>query len=526
MKIAFPPRNDGSFDSLPDNVRKIVIVGANGAGKTRFSNKLENDIKGHTFRLSALRALYERDTPAKRNSDIDRLYARSGAPATLMPESSLELDSLLSILMHDEMINLIGYKVALSSNPQAQMQPTKLDKVISLWQEVFPDNKILIETGKMLFSRRTDDESYSALKLSDGEKAVMYYIGATLYAPKNSVIFIDSPEYFLHPSILQSLWNRIEIMRRDCLFVYTTHDLEFASSRTNATTIWVRSYSPESNTWDYDLLLPQSSLTEEMYLTIIGARKPVMFIEGDGVHSIDSKLYPLVFKDYTVKALGSCNKVIEATRTFNDLNSFHHMDSCGIVDRDRRDAFEVAYLRRKKIMVPDVAEIENILMLEEVVRTVAKSRNRNEDKAFERVRRSLISMFRQDIHQQALLHTRHKVKRTVEYRIDGRFTDIGMLERHLDGLRKEINPRGLYEDFCREFHRYVDTADYRNILRVYNQKSMIPGSNVAALCGLKNKEDYIKTILNILSENGPGAERIRRAVTDCFDLGTDKNEEQ
>ena len=84
----------------------------------------------------------------------------------------------------------------------------------------------------------------------------------------------------------------------------------------------------------------------------MGSRKPVLFIEGDGIHSIDARLYPLLFKDYSVKSLGSCNKVIEATRTFNDLTGF---DSRGIVDRDRRDDKEVAYLRGKRIMVPEVA---------------------------------------------------------------------------------------------------------------------------------------------------------------------------
>ena len=50
--------------------------------------------------------------------------------------------------------------------------------------------------------------------------------------------------------------------------------------------------------------------------------------------------------------------MIEATRTFNDLSAFHHLDSHGVVDRDRRDANEVGYLRQRKVFVPEVAEIE------------------------------------------------------------------------------------------------------------------------------------------------------------------------
>ena len=151
--------------------------------------------------------------------------------------------------------------------------------------------------------------------------------------------------------------------------------------------------------------------------------------------------------DSTVRPLGSCNKVIEATRTFNDLNGFHHLTAQGIVDRDRRDDGEVDYLRRKNILVPDVAEIENMLLLPEIVSAVAASRGRDGSRVAESVRRSVLKMFGKEIDEQALQHTRHRVKRTVEYRVDGRFADIGALEKHISSLTREINPRGMYEQF-------------------------------------------------------------------------------
>lgn len=518
MKILLPLRSDGVRLTINPDTRQLVIVGANGAGKTRFSEFMASKLGSKAFKLSALRALYERRSLDTTPGSIDDLYEKASPASLPDPSFSSQLERLMALLMHDELLNLIGYKLSHANGGSEALSPTRLDKVIELWQEVFPDNKILIETGKLLFSRRLDDEKYTSMKLSAGERAVIYYIGAVLYAPDNAVVFVDSPEMFLHPTVTLSLWNRIELLRPDCNFVYMTHDLEFASSRTDAEVVWVRHYDPSKATWDYDLLPPQSALTEEMYLTIIGARKPVLFIEGDGVHSIDSKLYPLIFRDFTVKSLGSCNKVIEATRTFSDLTGFHHMDSYGIVDRDRRDEQEVKYLRGKKVMVPDVAEIENILILEEVIKTVASRQHKNEQKVFERVKNSIMSQFRHDLRQQALLHTRHRVKRTMEYRVDGRFSNINMLEEHINSLLSEINPRGLYESFCRSFRRYVETDDYSSVLRVYNQKSMLPGCNVAGLCGLKSKDDYIRAILAILREDGRDAERIRKAVMHCFGL--------
>ncbi len=517
MKLSLPALKDGRFDVIDSGGHPVVIIGANGAGKSRFTAQLISSLGDKAFSLSALHGLYVSDADAVKHSSVGKI-CKAGADYGLgRTDNPNELDLLLSQLMHDEMLNLISYKLDKAEGRHAELRRTRLDRVVELWQEIFPGNRILVESGNVLFSRTNADDRYSALRLSDGERAVIYYIAGVLYAPDNAAIFINSPEIFLHPTIMQSLWSRIEMLRPDCTFIYTTHDLDFTSSREDATVVWVRDYDPAAVTWDYGIV-DGKSLTEDVYQAIIGARKPVLFIEGDGVHSIDAKLYPLVFKDFTVKSLGSCNKVIEATRSFNDLSAFHHMDSYGIVDRDRRDAHEVEYLRGKRIMVPEVAEIENILMLEDVIKAVAASRGCNPQRVFNKVSAAVITQFSQALKQQALLHTRHRVKRTVEYRIDGRFNSINMLEDHILKLRDEIAPRKIYDEYCREFRRYVETGDYASILKVYNQKSMLPASNVAALCGLKNKDEYIRAIIDLLSQPGEAAETISRAVRRCFGL--------
>lgn len=518
--ITLPPHSDGSICQIDSTTRRIVVVGANGAGKSRFTARLATDLGERAFVLSALNGIFERSQPSEDSvNGIDQIYSES-AIASLSTAETTQLERLMAMLMRDEMLNLIGYKLQLTENPDARLQATKLDEIIGLWQEIFPGNKILIERGRMLFSSHQGEanDSYSAGKLSAGERAVIYYLGAITYAPQDSVVMVDSPEMFLNPSIMQSVWNRIELLRPDCTFVYTTHDLDFAASRSDATTVWVRSCDATAATWDYAILSPDTAISDEIYAAILGARKPVLFIEGDSKHSIDSKLYSLIFKEFTVKPLGSCNKVIEATRAFNSLNSFHQMDSYGIVDRDRRDEKEVEYLRGKRILVPNVAEVENILMLEGVIRAVAHHCNKDEDRVFGKVKRSIIRQFASDISAQAMLHTRHRVKRTMEYRIDGRFASVEMLEDHMQQLFREINPRGIYDNFLRRFTNYKNDGNYDGILMVYNQKTMLPASNVAGLCGLQNKEEYINTILYILRHGTSDARRISDAIRSCFNL--------
>ena len=88
------------------------------------------------------------------------------------------------------------------------------------------------------------------------------------------------------------------------------------------------------------------------------------------------------------------------------------------------------------------------------------------------------------------------------------------------GIDPEVSARigQGYEDICDRFKSYADTNNYDMVLRVFNEKTMLTQCGVAQMCGLKNKDEYIKTILNILKHNGREAKAIRTAVLKCFGL--------
>ena len=521
MPLTLPPRSGAEPLAIDtDRYRQIVIIGANGAGKTRFARRLGSMLGEQAFRMSALKAAYDRENDDTSPTSVDSQYkAMATASGIIRHDIKGELERIIALMLNEEMTRLLSQKY-LGEKQGKRTPPTRLDRLITAWTEIFPDNRILVERGKLLIGASGSDDIYSSAQLSTGESAVMYYIGASLYAPPSGVVIVESPESFLHPSTMQQVWDKVERLRPDCTFVYVTHDINFATTRGDSKIIWVRGFRPECDSWDYEEVQGTGAISEEMMMAILGARKPVMFIEGDGVNSIDAKLYPMIFDRFTVKSLGSCDRVIEATRTFNSIKGLHNLEAVGIVDRDRRSVEEVNYLRGRRVYVPDVAEIENIFMLEEVIRAVAAHFRRNEDEAFRTVSRRIIKLFDGDLRQQALQHTRHRVKKTVEHRIDGRFANINMLEEHISDLAQAINPRGMYEEICREFRRYVQRGDYHSILRVYNRKSMLSESHVARACGLRSddKREYIRAILNILKDNKAEARRIRTAVYDCFGL--------
>lgn len=520
MNLQLPDRMNGTAASLLENVRQITLIGANGSGKTRFANWLVDKYKNQAFRISALKALFPSTEKNGLAGSIDLLYdAAVETSPFYKKEAPTEFQRLIFLLLHDEFIDLIKYKTQLKlSDEKSDLPDTKFDKVARMWHEVFPNNKLMRDGGKLLFSNDKTEDTFSELRLSDGEKAVLYYIGAVQYAQPNAIIFVDDPEIYIHHSIMQALWNVIEEIRPDCTFVYNTHDIDFVSSRTENVCVWVRNFDIINNTWDYEIVEAGDTLSEELYFDLLGSRKPILFVEGDTSHSIDSKLYSLIFTEYTVKPLGSCNKVIESTRAFNDLQNFHHLDSHGIVDRDRRSDREVQYLRERKIFVPNVAEIENILMLEGVIKAVARWRKKDEAYVFLKVKTAVMHQFKSELRKQALEHVRHRMKRMAAVCIDRRFSDINSLEDHINDLLNELKPRAYYEELCRDFHRYVATGDYNAVLKVFNEKSMLSNSNVAALCGMSNKDAYIRTVLHILKGDSRVANDIRKSIKECFGL--------
>lgn len=523
-QLVLPQSIDGEKIPFPES-RQITLVGANGAGKSLFMDEMVRRCPKRAYVLSALEASFPEREESTLPGSIDELYAAAVRQQPYLRDDAVsEIDKLAFLLFSDELEYLLAVKAdGLRKGRRVTLSPTKLDHVRNLWERIFPGNHILRHTGRLLFATDSGENLIPARGLSQGEKAVLYYIGAVLYAMPNAVIFVDNPSLFLHPSILNTVWNGIEELRPDCTFVYDTTDVDFVNSRTENATIWVKSFDAESRAWNYQVF-PSGEFTDDLFIDLIGTRKPVLFIEGDAVHSIDAKLYTLVFSEFTVRPLGSCNKVIETTRSFNDLKPMHHLDSHGIVDRDRRSKEEVGYLRGKRIFVPDVAEVENIFLLEEVIKVMARRRGKNAERVFEKVKHQVMQTFARHYDEQALQHVRHRVKHEVECKIDARFKCISALELHLCSLVNMLRPREHYNALRREFQEMLRKDDYAGVLRVFNHKPMLPDSNVAGLLGFPSKEHYIADVLNALKGTDHTARQLKAAIKFCFGLDMENNQ--
>ena len=160
----------------------------------------------------------------------------------------------------------------------------------------------------------------------------------------------------------------MENERPDCVFMYLTHDIDFALSRNNAQYLWIKSF--DGRNWDYEFLDTDfyPDLPGDLLMEILGSRQKIVFVEGTK-ESYDYKLYQEIYREkgYHVIPCGGCQDVIRLVKAKRTYEKLQPIDVYGIIDRDYRDDDEIAKLREKGVFALEVAEVENLFVVPELL---------------------------------------------------------------------------------------------------------------------------------------------------------------
>lgn len=490
--LSLPPsaKKDVTIDPVVQTESSIVVIGANGAGKTRLGSWIEfqSNKKELVHRISAQKSL-EMPTsvsPVSLNRAEALLYyghyddKRSDfSPFKLgqrwgnSPETHLlnDFDKLLTYLYSENYESLLKFSNSAKQSKERIEPPiTQLDKLKEIWEFILPHRKLEIASGAVNTCVPGKNEiKYNASSMSDGERVIFYLIGECLCAPPNGIIIIDEPEIHLHKSIQQRLWEKIEKERPDCLFVYLTHDFDFASSRINATKICLESYDGENFSW---YVVPDlHNIPEKILLEVVGSRKPIIFVEGEE-GSLDTAIYRLVYKNHIIRPLGSCLKVISSTKAFNEIKDIHHIEALGIIDRDYKNQPHIDSYKKNKVYCPEVAEVENLFLLEEVLRAVGEQFCFQDiDERIAKIKEWVIEEFIKF----------HKIFATesVAYEIDLRLGGFDGSSRNIEDLKhsyselvNNLNIDSIFEERTTYAQKLVEGKDYNKIIACFNHKAL------------------------------------------------------
>lgn len=510
-----------------EEFNSIVLLGANGSGKTRLSVWLEKNLQ-NVHRISAQKSLSmpEIVRPSTKKEALEeflygvshddkdwlknygKINSRWGSnPATFLLN---DFEKLLTLLHTEEYEASVEFKDAYEEGKGITKPVTKLDIIQNIWEDVLPHRKLKKKAGKIeVYSSEKPDDIYNASQMSDGERLVFYFIGEVICAPENSIIIIDEPENHLHTSIIKRLWDKIESVRKDCKLIFLTHDIDFAITRNNSKVIWLKSYSGNED-WDYEIIDDVEDIPNEIYMEIIGSRNPILFIEGNK-SSMDYLIYQQLFKDFTIVPLGSCEKVIETTKAFNQLTHFHNLTAKGIIDRDRRTLEEIRTYAGKQIYVPKVAEIENLFMAEEVIKIIAKLQRKNPSEIFEAHKEKVITLFEGELSNQVYEYATYRIKAKTLKELNVKFNSFEEFNENYINILRHNDNQSTFDEIYYTFQGYIQTRDYNSIIKVFNYKGLIAKSRVAESCGLMYKS-YINFILDVLKEDSDVGEELREEL--------------
>lgn len=529
LKIKFPHDEEYTFESG----KPIVLLGANGAGKTRFSIKVE-ELNDPTFnnwnaqelipihRISAQKSLSIEDSifildneSSKRslfcgdpNQYATKLGNRFGSnPATFLLD---DFSKALSLLFSEENKELqLAHqqdKQAIKEN-MARPEPiiTVVEKATEIWNELLPHRKIDL-TGNGVHVNY-ENQRYHGKEMSDGERVMLYMICQVLVQRANTLLIIDEPELHIHKSIVDKLWTRLEVERNDCVFMYITHDLNFALSRNDAKILWMKSYN--GTDWEYEFLesTDYEDIPEALLYEIIGTRQKILFVEGTK-NSYDHYLYQELYKDkgYHIIPCGGCQEVIrlvKAKRTYEKLNA---IIVYGIVDRDFRTAGEISALQSDGIYCLDVAEVENLFVVPELLDIMETALACEPDTA-KQAQNFIGELFAQNKDNQIALALSQEMK----YQLS--LFELGKQKLTPKEIKDKIDlkySKQNIETFFATQKAIFDAADTtEKILTVFNFKDM--SKKVGNKFGLTGG-DYPQRVLNLLRSQRSERDAILEAI--------------
>lgn len=507
MKLVLPSR-DGQQEITSPHC--FVLVGANGSGKSHLGAWIENHSED-ALRISAQRALSIPDRIIVESEEAAWNKVLYGNEKEKNKGYKWNWGKNYTTKLVDDYNSVLSAIFARSNKenrqyvddckecekqkaPKPDVPPMILDKVVDIWDTVFPHRSIILKDASVK-ALAPNNEEYPGNQMSDGERVAIYLLGQCLIAPSGSTIIIDEPEIHLHKSIITTFWDKIEEYCRDITIVYITHDLEFASSRKESTVVWVKSFDGKEN-WDLEILQSEKEIPDSLYFQVLGSRQPVLFIEGED-SSYDKQIYQFLYPKYQVISAHNCTGVIELTKSFNnnDLLKKHRLCVKGIIDRDYLSSEEIKSYERDHIYVLPVAEVENLFLVEALIKKVALLLEKNPDDVFNSVKEYLFNEFEKEFDNQVVSACTREVRyRLSQYEKPNDYTLEG-LKGELKRIEQCVEVEDLYSQIKNRYQRIVQDKQYDELLSVFNRKSL--PRRVSHLFGLSSNE-YPSFVLRFL----------------------------
>jgi adenylate kinase family enzyme len=504
MKLKIPSKEFTGSDLELESSLPLVFIGANGSGKSKLGSWIE-DNNANVHRISAQKFLAIPDYAPLLYIEQAQNFVTQGHAATGQQRwtqgktTSLlnDFSYVISLLFAHENKRNADYFDATKTNKDLPHPKSPIDILVEIWQSIIPYREIEFREGKVFTRSPYVTDRYHGKEMSDGERVALYLLGQSLCAPENSILVIDEPEIHLHKALMNELWSEIEKHRPDCLFVYLTHDLEFASTRVGSKILWVKEFN--GSKWNWVCVPEVDNLPSNLLLEIVGSRKPILFTEGEK-GSLDFLIYKEVYPGFHVVPRGGSLKVVESAKAISENKALHNIKAYGLIDRDFKTDEEINALKKQGILFVDVAEVENLFCVREVLKLVSKKLDLDPAKKVEEATDFLIKTLKEVKESQISERT----TKEIQFRL-GAYNKKAKgkteINNALGELFLSIKAEELYRENTKLFNNAIKSKDLELLLRIFNRKNLV--TRISGLFGLKDGEyeDLIIRMIQSGSKN-------------------------
>ena len=503
----------------------VVLIGANGSGKTTFANsireqleKTDNGIVIPAQKLlvfptynsiptykSAFADYESRQKVCLDDKQTFKAEKNDDYPYSLSKQYSEELRILVSALISERLERRNNFCSNAREGDIIHLNDFKsnIDEVIEIWNHLIEHRTLLCDNlGNLQIE--CGDEKYPAYKMSDGERVIFYVVGRVMLAKESSLIIVDEPEMHLHKAILNKLWDILEEKRKDCMFIYLTHDIDFASTRI-ANKRWLKSYSSSTSgifeNWEIESIA-DSEIPEALLMKILGSRKKVLFCEGKQ-GSLDRQIIELLFPNFTITPLASCKDVINYTKAYNKISNKYAV-AYGIIDRDFRTKEQLDKLAAENIYSYDVAEIENLFLIEDFIKGFAEYKHEPCD--IDNIRTQILALLTRNKEQQISSYLIQRINYNFNESHVRNGKDKTEVEANFNEFVKQIKIEEWYNIRLQELDDVIKTSNYAKVIMLYNNKGLhsiiekalgISSYNLKALEYLRNSQNARDVLHNV-----------------------------
>ena len=503
----------------------VVLIGANGSGKTTFANsireqleKTDNGIVIPAQKLlvfptynsiptykSAFADYESRQKVCLDDKQTFKAEKNDDYPYSLSKQYSEELRILVSALISERLERRNNFCSNAQEGDIIHLNDFKsnIDEVIEIWNHLIEHRTLLCDNlGNLQIE--CGDEKYPAYKMSDGERVIFYVVGRVMLAKESSLIIVDEPEMHLHKAILNKLWDILEEKRKDCMFIYLTHDIDFASTRI-ANKRWLKSYSSSTSgifeNWEIEPIF-DSEIPEALLMKILGSRKRVLFCEGKQ-GSLDRQIIELLFPNFTITPLASCKDVINYTKAYNKISNKYAV-AYGIIDRDFRTKEQLDKLAAENIYSYDVAEIENLFLIEDFIKGFAEYKHETCD--IDSIKTQILALLTRNKEQQISSYLIQRINYNFNESHVRNGKDKTEVEVNFNEFVKQIKIEEWYNIRLQELDDVIKTSNYAKVIMLYNNKGLhsiiekvlgISSYNLKALEYLRNSQNARDVLHNV-----------------------------